>query len=94
MKAQRVREEKDVLQKLVLMTGSNVNGGKRPTRQMHQNPGEFVVTFPKAFHGGFSLGFNCGEAVNFALPDWIHLAAMRAKLTGMQRRHPYQTNGC
>lgn len=36
-----------------------------------QKEGEFIVTFPRAFHGGFSLGPNCGEAVNFALQDWI-----------------------
>jgi len=36
-----------------------------------QYPGEFVVTFPRAFHSGFSLGPNIGEAVNFATHDWI-----------------------
>lgn len=36
-----------------------------------QNSGEFIVTFPRAFHGGYNLGPNCGEAVNFALHDWI-----------------------
>ncbi len=36
-----------------------------------QHAGEYIVTFPRAFHGGFSLGPNCGEAVNFALHDWI-----------------------
>ena len=30
--------------------------------------------YPQAFHGGFSYGFNCGEAVNFALPHWIEHA--------------------
>lgn len=36
-----------------------------------QTPRTFIVTFPKAFHAGFSYGFNVGEAVNFATPDWF-----------------------
>lgn len=40
-----------------------------------QYEGEFIVTFPRAFHGGFSLGPNIGEAVNFATPDWISYGA-------------------
>ena len=36
-----------------------------------QHAGEFVVTFPRSFHGGYSLGPNIGEAVNFATHDWI-----------------------
>jgi histone demethylase JARID1 len=42
-----------------------------PVCKLLQNAGEYIVTFPRAFHGGFSLGPNCGEAVNFALHDWI-----------------------
>jgi hypothetical protein len=72
MKSQRVKIEKDVLHKLVLMTGPTTLGAANvPLVRVDQNPGEFVVTFPQAYHGGFSLGFNCGEAVNFALPKWI-----------------------
>ena len=40
-----------------------------------QNEGEFIVTFPRAFHAGFSLGPNCGEAVNFADANWMPHAA-------------------
>jgi histone demethylase JARID1 len=43
-----------------------------PVSKIVQTPRTFVVTFPKAFHAGFSYGFNCGEAVNFATPDWLN----------------------
>jgi hypothetical protein len=34
-----------------------------------QDPGSFILTFPQAYHAGFSHGFNITEAVNF-LPKY------------------------
>eukprot|EP00210_Caulerpa_lentillifera_P000004 g4.t1 len=36
-----------------------------------QKPGDLIVTFPEAFHGGYNEGWNLAEAVNFGLLNWL-----------------------
>ncbi|MES1915904.1 MAG: hypothetical protein MHM6MM_007787 [Cercozoa sp. M6MM] len=46
-------------------------------RRVVQLPGEFVVLHGGAFHGGFNLGFNLAEAVNFGSEYWLSQVAPR-----------------
>jgi len=69
---ERFDEEPDLLHHMTTQISPSLLIASRvPIYRLRQYAGEFVVTFPKAFHGGFSYGLNCGEAVNFATPEWI-----------------------
>ncbi|XP_075101540.1 putative lysine-specific demethylase JMJ16 [Nicotiana tabacum] len=65
-------EQPDLLHKLVTQLSPSILKSEGvPVYQCVQNPGEFVLTFPRAYHAGFNCGFNCAEAVNVAPVDWL-----------------------
>ncbi|KXS18888.1 JmjC-domain-containing protein [Gonapodya prolifera JEL478] len=49
-----------------------------PCHRICQRQGEFIVTFPGAYHQGFNCGLNCAEAVNFGTDRWIE-TGMKSK---------------
>ncbi|XP_028261559.1 lysine (K)-specific demethylase 5Ba [Parambassis ranga] len=62
----------DLLHQLVTIMNPNtlMNNGV-PIYRTNQCAGEFVITFPRAYHSGFNQGFNFAEAVNFCTTDWM-----------------------
>ncbi|KAK1431364.1 hypothetical protein QVD17_07821 [Tagetes erecta] len=65
-------EQPDLLHKLVTQLSPSILKSEGvPVYRCIQNPGEFVLTFPRSYHAGFNCGFNCAEAVNGAPVDWL-----------------------
>uniref|UniRef100_A0A8C7QGX7 [histone H3]-trimethyl-L-lysine(4) demethylase n=1 Tax=Oncorhynchus mykiss TaxID=8022 RepID=A0A8C7QGX7_ONCMY len=67
----------DLLHQLVTIMNPNtlMNHGV-PIYRTNQCSGEFVITFPRAYHSGFNQGFNFAEAVNFCTMDWMPMGRM------------------
>ena len=42
---------------------------------MEQQPREWVINYPGAYHAGFNQGYNCAESTNFATKEWIAIGA-------------------
>ncbi|KAF6807177.1 PLU-1-like protein [Colletotrichum sojae] len=53
-----------------------------------QRAGQFVITFPQAYHAGFNHGFNFNEAVNFAPSDWEPYGHAGVERLQVFRRQP------
>lgn len=66
------QSQPDLLHQLVTIMNPNtlMNAGV-PVYRTDQHAGEFIITFPRAYHAGFNQGYNFAEAVNFAPADWV-----------------------
>uniref|UniRef100_A0A3T1CWC7 [histone H3]-trimethyl-L-lysine(4) demethylase n=1 Tax=Polyandrocarpa misakiensis TaxID=7723 RepID=A0A3T1CWC7_POLMI len=66
------KQHPDVLHHLVttINPATLMKNGVRVVRT-NQCAGEFVITFPRAYHAGFNTGYNFAEAVNFCPADWV-----------------------
>jgi hypothetical protein len=54
-----------------MLPPSTLRNDNVPVFRVEQNPGEFIVTFPRSYHSQVDCGFNVSEKVNFAPPDWL-----------------------
>ncbi|KAF9392436.1 hypothetical protein CPB97_001625 [Podila verticillata] len=82
-------QQPDLLFQLVTMLSPErlVSNGVK-VLALDQRPGQFVVTFPQAYHAGFNHGFNFAEAVNFAPPDWCQLGLECVKRYKEHKKQP------
>lgn len=80
-------EQPDLLNELVTQLSPSVLKSECvPVYRAVQRSGEFVLTFPRAYHSGFNCGFNCAEAVNVAPVDWLMHGQNAVELYGEQCR--------
>lgn len=79
----------DLLFQLVtLLTPEQLKKAGVRAYALDQRAGQFVVTFPQAYHAGFNHGFNFNEAVNFAPKDWEPFGADGVERLQQFRRQP------
>ncbi|CAD6339579.1 unnamed protein product [Miscanthus lutarioriparius] len=80
-------EQPDLLHNLVTQfSPSLLKSEGVPVYRCVQHEGEFVLTFPWAYHAGFNCGFNCAEAVNVAPIDWLPVGQNAVELYREQAR--------
>ncbi|KAK3377568.1 PLU-1-like protein-domain-containing protein [Podospora didyma] len=80
----------DLLFQLVtLLTPEQLKKAGVRVYALDQRAGQFVITFPQAYHAGFNHGFNFNEAVNFAPADWEPYG-----LAGVERMQQFRRQPC
>ncbi|KAK1760159.1 Lid2 complex component lid2 [Echria macrotheca] len=80
----------DLLFQLVtLLTPEQLKKAGVRVYALDQRAGQFVITFPQAYHAGFNHGFNFNEAVNFAPSDWEPYG-----LAGVERLQAFRRQPC
>lgn len=80
-------EQPDLLNELVTQLSPSILKDEGvPVYRSAQHSGEFVLTFPRAYHSGFNCGFNCAEAVNVAPIDWLEHGQYAVELYSEQHR--------
>lgn len=57
--------------KMFLISPSVLHDYSIPCYKTVHEAGEFMITFPRAYHAGFNHGFNLAESTNFASDRWI-----------------------
>ncbi|CAH1454571.1 unnamed protein product [Lactuca virosa] len=81
------KEQTDLLHQLITQLSPKILKSKGvPVYRASQCCGEFIVTFPRAYHAGFSCGFNCVEVVNVAPVDWLEHGQGVVEVYSKQRR--------
>lgn len=84
---QRVKEDPDLLYHIVSLP-SPMYLRSQGVKVYHavQTPGSFMVTFPRAYHAGFSHGWNSAEAVNLAPADWLPFGRNAVALNAQKKK--------
>ncbi|KAL1838136.1 hypothetical protein VTK73DRAFT_4450 [Phialemonium thermophilum] len=79
----------DLLFQLVtLLTPEQLKKAGVRVYALDQRAGQFVITYPQAYHAGFNHGFNFNEAVNFAPSDWEPFGLAGVERLQLFRRQP------
>lgn len=66
------RRQPDLLHQLVtLLSPETLTSHGIECYYADQEPGEYVITYPRVYHSGFNCGFNFNEAVNFTMGNWL-----------------------